>query len=116
MLRRLRLFTVVTLFLWLVACGERACDVTGVWEGQAGDSLLVFAFKPDGAASISVTAHNQMSTTYCHWALLNRRISLTNHRGQARWFSIMECEGDEMLLRLDPGPAGLCRLRRTSGG
>ena len=113
MLQKFRAVFIAIVFLSLAGCGDRVCDVTGVWEGEAGQSLLVFKFKPDGAANISVTSGSQMSTTYCRWALVERRISISNNRGQVRWFAIVEYDDDELVLRIDSGPAGLCRLHRT---
>lgn len=103
------------LLLFAGACRRGPCPVDGVWEGQAGDSVLVLSFRPDGQASISVTADNQMSTTYCQWALVDKRIQLTSTRREVRWFTILRCSPEEMTLRLASGPAGVCQLKRVEG-
>lgn len=98
-----------------VACRRPPCDPVGTWEGVAGDSLVALTFRETGEASVAVTAEGQMSTTYCRWTRLERRICLTNTRGQVRWFAILGCARNELTLRIAEGRTGVCRLRRTDG-
>ena len=104
------------LLLGSAACAEPHCSVVGQWEGQVGASLLVFRFRPDGDATISVTVGHEMSTAYCRWERAERRILLSNSRGQVRWLAVVQCAPDELTLRLDASPAGVCHLRRTGEG
>jgi hypothetical protein len=84
-----------------------------VIRNTCGNSDLAFRFRADGSASITITVDSESSTTRCSWSVINNRISLTNDRGQVRWFTILESGKDSLTLRIKAGPAGICAMRRT---
>ncbi|HVU23583.1 MAG TPA: hypothetical protein VHE13_05605 [Opitutus sp.] len=99
--------------LLAAACRPPPADPTGEWEGTAGECQLSLQLHEDGVASLVVTVDGKTHTTHCRWARLNERICLTNSRGQAHWLTIVECERNELTLRLGPGAAGLGRFHRA---
>lgn len=93
-------------------CGTTGDELAGTWEGESGPSRLVFAFEADGSAALSVTVGKETNTTKCSWERQERRIRITNPRGQVRSFGIIKQNGDDLVLRLDSGLGGLCHFRR----